>query len=133
MKNEKVIVMEPQDVAAMRNAYKAAEDAYFEAKVGALKFVAEEMRYTGEEYTAADLASMSGLTSGEIAAQMLGGGGHCRAASAAGLGHGAVQSSVRLTQNKYVRMMPDGEIKPDQCITVTQRKTTYKMRPNHNR
>lgn len=42
MENTKVVVMGANDVAAMRKAHKEAEAAYFEAKVGALEFVAQE-------------------------------------------------------------------------------------------
>lgn len=130
MKNTKVVVMGPQDIAAMRRAAKEAEIAYFEAKVGALEFAAQEMSTTGEEYTATDLAYMTGLTPGEVAAQLSCGG--CRAANAAGLDHDSIQTAVRVIENKYVRMMSDGEINPDQCIRVTRRQTTYKMRPGRN-
>lgn len=75
--NNTVIVMSADDVAAMRKAHKEAEAAYFKAKVGALGFAADEMKASGEWYSAAELASMTGLTSGEIAAQL--GYGSCRA------------------------------------------------------
>lgn len=130
MKNTKVVVMGPQDVAAMRRATKDAAAAYFEAKVGALEFIAEEMKQSGEEFTAAELSAMSGLSSAEIA-QQFGCSVRCKAATRAGLGWGDIQTNVRFIETKYVRVMPSGEINPDQSITVTRRQQTYKMRPNH--
>lgn len=50
MENTKVVVMGPADVAAMRKAHKEAEAAYYQAKVGALEFVAQEMKTTGAYY-----------------------------------------------------------------------------------
>lgn len=41
MKNQSVVVMSSADVAAMRNAHKEAEAAYFQAKVGALRFAVD--------------------------------------------------------------------------------------------
>ena len=126
---KKVVVMSAQDVAAMRKAHKEAEAAYFDAKVAALEFVAEEMRNTGREYTAAELAYMSGLTSGEIAAQV-GGNGYCRAAQRAGFGYDKVQTGVRFDEMTFVQRMPNGEINPAHTLTVNRRQVTYKMRPD---
>ena len=123
----KVVVMGAQDVAAMRKAHKEAEAAYYQAKVGALEFVAEEMKQTGREYTAAELSMMCGLTPGEIAAQ-LGDGSYCRAANEAGV-VGKVASSWQFNEMQFVRIMPNGEINPDQVMTVRRRQTVYKMRP----
>jgi hypothetical protein len=132
MKNEKVIVMGPQDVAAMRSAAKDAEVAYFNAKVGALEFVAEEMRGTGEEYTAFELSAMSGLTSGEIAAQL--GRSWCRASQQAGIhDNGGVRSGVRFVEQTYVRLMPDGSIDTDHQMRVTRKQAVYQMRSNNRR
>ena len=44
--NKTVVVMSNADVAAMRNAHKEAEAAYFQAKVGALQFAVSEMEST---------------------------------------------------------------------------------------
>lgn len=123
----KVVVMGAQDVAAMRKAHKEAEAAYYQAKVGALEFVAEEMKQTGEEYTAAELSMMCGLTPGEIAAQ-LGGSPYCRAADDAGVA-GKVDSNWQFNEMQFVRVMPNGEINPNQVMTVRRRQTVYKMRP----
>ena len=123
----KVVVMGAQDVAAMRKAHKEAEAAYYQAKVGALEFVAEEMKQTGGEYTAAELSMMCGLTPGEIAAQ-LGDGSYCRAAHEAGV-MGKVSSSWQFNEMQFVRVMPNGEINPNQVMTVRRRQTVYKMRP----
>ena len=121
--NNTVVVMSADDVAAMRKAHKEAEAAYFEAKVGALEFVAQEMTRTGGEYTATELAHMSGLSSNEIARQL--GGVYAKASDKAGIRN--VRTGVRHTENKYVRILPSGEIDPSSVITVVRRQTVYKM------
>ena len=126
--NNTVVVMSADDVAAMRKAHKEAEAAYFEAKVGALEFVAQEMTKTGGEYTATELAHMSGLSSNEIARQL--GGVYAKASDKAGIRN--VRTGVRHTENKYVRILPSGEIDPSNVITVVRRQTVYKM-PCENR
>ena len=126
--NNTVVVMSADDVAAMRKAHKEAEAAYFEAKVGALEFVAQEMTRTGGEYTATELAHMSGLSSNEIARQLS--GVYAKASDKAGIRN--VRTGVRHTENKYVRILPGGEIDPSSVITVVRRQTVYKM-PCENR
>lgn len=121
--NKTVVVMSANDVAAMRKAHKEAEAAYFEAKVGALEFVAQEMTRTGEEYTACELAHMSGLSSNEIARQL--GGSYARASYEAGVRN--VRTGVRHTENRYVRVLPNGEIDPSSVITVVRKQTIYKI------
>ena len=121
--NKTVVVMSANDVAAMRKAHKEADAAYFDAKVGALEFVAQEMTRTGEEYTATELAHMSGLSSNEIARQL--GGVYARASDKAGIRN--VRTSVRHIENQYVRVLPSGEIDPSSVITVVRRQTVYKM------
>lgn len=126
---KKVVVMSAQDVAAMRRANKEAEAAYFDAKVGALEFIAEEMRNTGREYTAAELAHLSGLSVNEVVAQ-LGTNCYCRAVRQAGFSYGEVQTGVRFNEMTFVQVMPSGEINPAHSITVTRKQVTYKMRPD---
>ena len=128
--NKTVVVMSSSDVAAMRKAHKEAEAAYYQAKVGALEFVADEMKASGEWYSAAELASMTGLTSNEIAAQL---GGSCRARQEAGIQYGQVQTTIRNNGLKFVRVMEDGSIDPNQVITVVRKQTVYKMRPDTKR
>ena len=128
MENTKVVVMGPADVAAMRKAHKEAETAYYNAKVGALEFAAVEMKTSGEWYSASELASMTGLTSGEIAAQL--GHGYCRARQEAGIQYGEVQTSERHNELKFVRVMQDGSIDPNQTMTVVRKQVVYKMRPD---
>lgn len=128
MENTKVVVMSSADVAAMRKAHKEAEAAYYQAKVGALEFVAQEMKTSGEWYSAAELASMTGLTSGEIAAQL--GLSYCRARQEAGIQYGEVQTSERHNALKFVRVMQDGSIDPNQTMTVIRKQVVYKMRPD---
>ena len=127
--DKKVVVMSAQDVAEMRRANKEAEAAYFNAKVGALEFVAEEMRNTGREYTAAELAYLSGLSTNEIAAQV-NTQRCCRAARQAGFSYGEVQTGTRFNEMTFVQVMPSGEINPAHSITVTRKQVTYKMRPS---
>ena len=126
MENTKVVVMCAEDVAAMRKAHKEAEAAYFKAKVGALEFAVNEMKTSGEWYSAAELASMTGLTSCEIAAQL----NHewYNARYAAGIARDDIQTSVRRNELKFVRMMPDGSIDPNQIVNVVRRQRVYKMR-----
>ena len=126
--NKTVVVMSSADVAAMRKAHKEAEAAYYQAKVGALEFVADEMKASDEWYSAAELASMTGLTSGEIAAQL--GSNSCRARRDAGIQYGQVQTTTRYNELKFVRVMQDGSIDPNQVITVVRKQTIYKMRPD---
>lgn len=128
MENTKVVVMCAEDVAAMRKAQKEAEAAYYQAKIGALGFAADEMKASGEWYSAAELASMTGLTSDEIARQL--GPGFCRARQEAGIQYGQVQTTTRLNELKFVRLMQDGSIDPNQIITVVRKQVVYKMRPD---
>lgn len=129
--NKTVVVMSSADVAAMRKAHKEAEAAYYQAKVGALEFVADEMKASNEWYSAAELASMTGLTSGEIAAQL--GSNFCRARQDAGIQYGQVQTTIRNNGLKFVRVMEDSSIDPNQVITVVRKQTVYKMRPDTKR
>ncbi len=128
MENTKVVVMCAEDVAAMRKAHKEAENAYHQAKVGALGFAADEMKASGEWYSAAELASMTGLTSGEIAAQL--GHNFCHARQEAGIQYGQVQTTTRHNELKFIRVMQDGSIDPNQIITVVRKQVVYKMRPD---
>ena len=128
MENTKVVVMCAEDVAAMRKAQKEAVNAYYRAKVGALGFAANEMKASGEWYSAAKLASMTGLTSDEIARQL--GPGFCRARQEAGIQYGQVQTGVQYNRLNFVRVMDDGSIDPNQTMSVVRRQVVYKMRPD---
>lgn len=123
---KKVVVMSSADVAAMRKAHKDAETAYFNAKVGALEFVVDEMRSTGKEYTLHELTAMTGLSPMEVVVQMNGG---CRAAQCAGVYRENIYQGRRNTERKFVEVMPNGEINPDSVKIVTQVETVYKMMP----
>lgn len=125
----KVVVMGPNDVAAMRKAHRDAEAAYFQAKVGALEFAIDTMAESGEEFTANELAYLTGLTSNEVAAQMAE-YGWCRAARAAGINSDTIVHGSRDTEMKFIRVMPDGSINPDQCMTVVRHQRTYGLRAN---
>jgi len=121
---KKVVVMSGADVAAMRKAYKEAEAAYFDAKVGALEFAAEEMRSTGKEYSLNELCGMTGLSSMEIVAQL---GFVCKAAQLAGIGKNETQWYKRTTERKFVEVLPDGEINPNNVITVERYETVFRI------
>ena len=123
---KKVVVMSGADVAAMRAAHKEAEAAYFNAKVGALEFVVDEMRSTGKEYTLHELTAMTGLSPMEVVVQMNGG---CRAASRAGVYNENIRQGRRHTERKFVEVMPNGEINPNSVKIVAQVETVYKMMP----
>lgn len=123
---KKVVVMSSADVAAMREAHKKAEAAYFQAKVGALEFAVDEMRSTGKEYTLHELTAMTGLSPMEVVVQMKGG---CRAAQRAGVYRENIRQGRRRTERKFVEVMPDGEINPNSVKIVTQVETAYKMMP----
>ena len=123
---KKVVVMSGADVAAMRKAHKDAEAAYFQAKVGALEFAAEEMRSTNKEYSLNELSCMTGLSSGEIVMQL---GFNCKAAQRAGIGYGETQRGKRLTERKFVEVTEQGEINPNNIITVTKRETVFRIPP----
>lgn len=124
MKNQSVVVMSGADVAAMRNAHKEAEAAYFQAKVGALRFAVDEMENTHEEYSLHQLCALTGLTPMEVTVQMNGG---CRAADAAGVYRKNIRRSDRMTERKFVEVMPNGEINPNSIKTFVQYETTYRI------
>ena len=124
---KKVVVMGAQDVAAMRKAHKEAEAAYFQAKVGALEFAVEEMKSTGKEYTLHEVAAMTGLSPMEVCVQFNGG---CKAAQRAGVYRENLRSDVVRSERKFVEVLPNGAINPDNVMTVTRRERYYKIVPN---
>lgn len=126
---KKVVVMSSADVAAMRQAHKEAEAAYFNAKVGALEFVVDEMKSTGKEYTLHEITAMTGLTPMEVVVQFNGG---CRAAQQAGVYHQNMRSGVATTERKFVEVMPNGSVNPENVMTVTRRERYYKIIPGGN-
>ena len=130
MKNQSVVVMSGADVAAMRNAHKEAEAAYFQAKVGALRFAVDEMENTHEEYTLHQLCALTGLTPMEVTVQMNGG---CRAASEAGVYCKSVRQGRRMTERKFVEILPSGELNPQSIMTVERWETTYRIPDEKNR
>ena len=130
MKNQSVVVMSGADVAAMRNAHKEAEAAYFQAKVGALRFAVDEMENTHEEYTLHQLCALTGLTPMEVTVQMNGG---CRAASEAGVYGKPVRQGRRMTERKFVEILPSGELNPQSIMTVERWETTYRIPGEKNR
>lgn len=123
---KKVVVMSGADVAAMRKAHRDAEAAYFQAKVGALEFAVEEMKSTGKEYTLHQVTAMTGLTPMEVVVQFNGG---CKAAQQAGVYQQNMRSGVATTERKFVEVMDNGEINPNNVMTVTRRERYYKIVP----
>lgn len=130
MEKKSVVVMSGADVAAMRNAHKEAEAAYFQAKVGALRFAVDEMEATHHEYTLHELSALTGLTPMEIVIQMNGG---CKAATDAGVYHKHVRQSSRMTERKFVEILPSGELNPQSIMTVERWETTYRIPGEKNR
>ena len=131
--NKTVVVMSNADVAAMRNAHKEAEAAYFQAKVGALQFAVSEMESTNKEYTLHELSAMTGLTPMEITVQLGSGYLSCKAAVEAGVPHNRIHQSSRLTERKFVEVMPNGEINPNSVKTFVRCETTYRIPDEKNR
>lgn len=123
----KVVVMSAQDVTAMRKAHKEAEAAYFQAKVGALESSIEEMKATGKEYSLNEIADMTGLTHGEVAAQFGLTGIHCHAAAKAGFYRYDISHYTRCTERQFVEILPNGEINPSNIINLTQRETIIRV------
>ena len=130
MEKKSVVVMSGADVAAMRNAHKEAEAAYFQAKVGALRFAVDEMENTHEEYTLHQLCALTGLTPMEVTVQM---NGACRAASEAGVYCKPVRQGRRMTERKFVEILPSGELDPQSIMTVERWETTYRIPGEKNR
>ena len=131
--NKTVVVMSNADVAAMRNAHKEAEAAYFQAKVGALQFAVSEMESTNKEYTLHELSAMTGLTPMEITVQLGHGYLSCKAATEAGVPRNRIHQSSRLTERKFVEVMPNGEINPNSVKTFIRCETTYRIPGEKNR
>jgi hypothetical protein len=127
MEKKTVVVMSNADVAAMRNAHKEAEAAYFQAKVGALQFAVSEMESTNKEYTLHELSAMTGLTPMEITVQLGNSYLSCKAAVEAGVPHNRIHQSSRLTERKFVEVMPNGEINPNSVKTFVRCETTYRI------
>lgn len=126
MKNQTVVVMSSDDVAAMRKAHKEAEAAYFQAKVGALQFAVNEMESTHGEYTLHELSALTGLTPMEITVQMMSDSWiPCRAAKEAGIPCKNIRYGKRMTERKFVEVMPSGELNLQSIMTVQKRETTY--------
>ena len=123
-----VVVMSAADVAAMRKTHKEAEAAYFEAKVGALKFALSEMESTGKEYTLHELTALTGLSPLEISAQFGACdcycGPNCKAAEAAGAGAYHIRHGEKITERHFVEVV-NGEINPNSVKTFVRRETTY--------
>ena len=127
MEKKTIVVMSGADVAAMRNAHKEAEAAYFQAKVGALQFAATEMEKTHNEYTLHELCAMTGLTPMEVTVQLSGSYFPCRAAQEAGINTRNIRRGEKLTERRFVEVMPNGEINPNSIKTFVRCETTYRI------
>ena len=58
------------------------------------------------------------------------GSGSCRARQEAGIQYEQVQTTTRHNELKFVRVMQDGSIDPNQIITIVRKQLVYKMRPD---
>lgn len=124
---KKIANMTAAEVAAMRQAQKEAEAAYFNAKVDALESMVGEMQETEQDYFLKDLAAKSGLTTKEIAQQFIW-ERHCRAAVAAGINNTnnvRIRKFYRVVSRKYVEVSPNGEINPNSTLIVNNREVMY--------
>ena len=128
--NKTVVVMSGADVAAMRNAHKEAQAAYFQAKVGALEFAVNEMENTRQEYTLHQLCALTGLTPMEITVQM---NRRCKAAQEAGVYQKRIRQDRRMTERKFIEVMPSGELNPQSVMTVQKWESTYRILEDKNR
>lgn len=124
----KVTVMSPDAVAAMRRAKKEMEANYHSAKVGSLTMLLDEMRNTGREYLLSELSEISGLSQHELVIQLVSRG--CKAASEAGLRRGEVRVGTALSTRTFVEVRPDGSINPDSTISITKERSTYYIPKN---
>lgn len=88
------------------------------------------MENTHEEYTLHQLCALTGLTPMEVTMQMHGG---CRAASEAGVYCKPVRLGRRMTERKFVEVMPSGELNPQSIMTVGRWETTYRIPGEKNR
>ena len=95
-----------ETVAKKRAAARAAAKEYHQVKVEALHEMGRVLSITGDCYTARQLADVSGLTSGEIAAQLSGDGG-CKAATEAGL-YRHVHADVRRLTRRFIEIDENG-------------------------
>ena len=124
---KKIANMTAAEVAAMRQAQKEAEAAYFNAKVNALESMVGEMQETERDYFLKELAEKTGLTTKEIAQQFIW-ERHCRAAVAAGINNTKnvrIKKFYRVVSRKYVEVSPNGEINPNSTLIVNNREVMY--------
>jgi hypothetical protein len=127
MSKNTVVVMSPADVSAMRRATKEANEAYFEAKVGALRMTIEEMEKTHEEYTLHELSAMSGLSPQEVVAQMSR-FRDCKAAREADVHRNRViYRGGRTTERRFVEILPDGRLNLDSVKVIESYESTFQV------
>lgn len=125
---EKFTAMTPTQVAATRQAMKEMEEMYFHAKVGMLGATVEEMARTNMEYSLPDLRAMSGLTSGELSAQ-LDPHRYCKASWEAGIHRKRIRRNHRETTHNFVEVMADGSVNPNSTLTVIRTEAVFQVLP----
>lgn len=125
---EKFVAMTPAEVAATRQAMKEMEEMYFHAKVGALGATVDQMAKTNGEYTLRDLRAMSGLSSGELIAQ-LDPHRYCKASQEAGIHCKRIRRSYRETTHNFVEVLADGSINPNSTLTIVREEATFQVLP----
>ena len=123
MKNSKVVVMSAQDVATLRAQKKETEESYRKAKIAAFEYIADEMKRTGEEYTAMELSGLSGLSVGEIVANFFGNAcGYTDYTLSIG---DSITSRETWTEEHFVQVLPDGAVNTDKQLVIKRRKKVY--------
>lgn len=119
-----IIVMSPEDVAAMRATAKAIEAQYFDAKVAALRAILDEMKRTGKSYTAAELSRLSGLSVGEVCTQLRY-WRYCKASVQAGIGRKDIEIARKPVERHYVEVDENGELIPENTLVIKHNVTVY--------
>lgn len=124
--NKKVVVMSAQDVAELRKQKKEIENAYHEAKAAAFEFIADEMKRTGKEYTAMELAGLSGLGVSEISANLYNVIHNIERFDSCtrNIKH-RVASREAFTEEHFIHVLPNGEVNPNNTIVIRKRKNLY--------
>lgn len=113
----------PENVAKKRAAARAAAQEYHQLKVKTLHEAGRVMSATGDWYTAQELSAVTGLTSGEVAAQF-GWGGNCKAATEAGL-YDRVHTDVRRLTRRFVEVDESGNPINDRIYEQHRRVIVY--------
>lgn len=127
-----IVVVDPstesaaENVAKKRAAARAAAQEYHQVKVQTLYELGKVLSATGGLHTARQLADVSGLSSGEIAAQFCG-DGRCQAATEAGL-RGHVRAEGRRIIRRFIEVDADGNPIDSRIIERKQNIIVYGAR-----